>query len=437
MTTRPSGFSTLALLLLALLQTAQAYDSPPFTWKALEEAERHASTAAASLYAESVRAVRERVFTPETPPEQSCRQDIESTTPQSAPPNAVILSLSLLATITAFLLGWYGGIKQAEASQALQQAKTADQAEIDAIELDEAAQLAVTSVNPSIAPAEGRHTSSPVPGVQLQNNMPVRADCTAPHQRSSPSDSDRDEDNVQGEACSQASTGKPYILLKCCQCTVSAALIVWQRVSVSKQLHPVAMDGVQESVSSQGSVDNAQDIVPQASSLEAGQNQQGPTPAASAPDLDEAEQQNTDGEPSSDMPSTSQQSGPVAQQQQLPIPQQVPAQSSTHTSASHQQPALTTLQRPNRQPPLSSGIGLDSSSAHSQEVAAVNTASTIVEVFAQRLGIDPQQLDQQQRVSYLSSEVAALGVYLNFLNHRENHRLMICHTLLYALFHQQ
>lgn len=169
-------------------------------------------------------------------------------------------------------------------------------------------------------------------------------------------------------------------------------------------------------------MDNAKDTVQQASVVAAGQNQQGSTPAASLPDLSEAEQQHTDGEPSSDMPSTSQHSGPVAQQQQLPIPQQAPAQSSTHTSASRPQPALTTLQRPNRQPPLSSGIGLESSIAHSQEVAALNTASTIVELFAQRLGIDPQQLDQQQRVSYLSSEVAALGVYLNHLNNKENHR---------------
>lgn len=213
MATRLSGFGTLAIVLLALVQRAQAYDIPPFSWKALEEAERHASTAAASLYAESVRAVRGRVFTPETPPEQSCRQDIEFTTSESALSNAIILSLSLLATITAFLLGWYGGIKQAEASQALQQAKSADQAEIDTNELEEAAQLAVNSVTtPSIAPAESQQTSSPMPGVHLQNNMPVTADCTAPHQWSSPSDSDKDEDNTQAEACCQASSETIHVV---------------------------------------------------------------------------------------------------------------------------------------------------------------------------------------------------------------------------------
>ena len=194
----------LIILLLALVQTTRAYDIPPFTWKALEEAEKHASTAAASLYAESLRlqqAVRERVFTPEAPPERSCSQDSEPIAPHSAPSNVVILSFSLLATITAFLLGWYGGVKQAESCQALQQARVADQAEIDAHEHEEAAQLAVTSVtNPEIAPAEGRQTLSPVPGAQSQNDMPVRADCTAPHQWSSPSGSDQDENSIQEES---------------------------------------------------------------------------------------------------------------------------------------------------------------------------------------------------------------------------------------------
>ena len=180
------------------------------------------------------------------------------------------------------------------------------------------------------------------------------------------------------------------------------------------------MDDAQDSNSSQGSVDNPEDILPPAPSLAAIQHQQAPIPAASAPNLDTDGHQNTDKDPSSEMPCTSQHTGPAAQQQQqLPIPQRVPVQSSIHTSASHQQSALITPQRPNRQPP--SGIDLPSS-AQSEEAAALNTASTIVNVFAQRLGIDPQQLDQQQRVSLLGSNVAALGVYLDFLNHRENHR---------------
>ena len=224
----------ITILLLTVVQTARAYDIPPFTWRALEEAEKHANTAAASLYAESVRfqqAVRERVFTPETPlPEQSCRQDIEPITPHSAPSYVVTLGVSLLATMTAFLLGWYGGVKQAESSQALQQAEVADQAEIDAYELEKAAEVAVTSVtHPSIAPAESRQTMSPMPGAQSQNDMPVRADCAAPHQWSSPSGSDKDEDSMQAESSLQASPGKLHTTVKAVRCTVAMALTVQQR----------------------------------------------------------------------------------------------------------------------------------------------------------------------------------------------------------------
>ena len=196
-------------LLLALVQTTRAYDIPPFTWKALEEAEKHASTAAASLYAKSLRlqqAGKERVFTPETPLEQSCRQDINPITLHSAPSTAVILGFTLLATMTAFLLGWYGGVKQAESSQALQQAEFADQAEIDADELEKAAKLAVTSVtNPSVASADGRQTWSSMPNALSHNDAPVRADCSTPHQWSSPSDSNKDEDSTREEPSHQAS----------------------------------------------------------------------------------------------------------------------------------------------------------------------------------------------------------------------------------------
>ena len=210
-------------LLLALLQTARAYDIPPFTWKALEEAEKHASTAAtaaASLYAESVRiqqAVRERVFAPEPTPEQSCRLDIEPTTPQRAPPDVASLGLHLVALIAAFLLGWFGGIKQAESSQALQQANVADQADVDARELEKAAELAATSVaNPLMA--EGRQTLAP--NAKSQNHMPVRADRTTPPQWSSPSGSDSDEEILQGQSSHQASAGarclKPAATVQSC-----------------------------------------------------------------------------------------------------------------------------------------------------------------------------------------------------------------------------
>ena len=175
------------------------------------------------------------------------------------------------------------------------------------------------------------------------------------------------------------------------------------------------MDGAQDSNSSQGSMNNPEDILRPVPTLAAGQDQQRPGPAASTPGLDTNGQQGTPQDPSRDMPSTSQHNAPEAHQQ--PIPHQLPVPPALHTSNS-QQSATITPQRPSVQP----GTGLKPSSAHSEEAAALNTASTIVDVFAQRLGIDPQQLDQQQKVSLLSSNVAALGVYLNFVNHKENHR---------------
>ena len=190
----------LTFLSLVLLQTTRAYDIPPFTWKALEEAEkhaRHAGTVAATLYAETVRfqqSVTEKVFAPEIVPEPSCKQETEPITAPRASPNSVVLAVSLLAIVAAVLLGWYGGLKQAESSQALQQAKVADQAAADAHEREEAAKLAVTSVaTPSIAQAEGSQAVAPVSHAQLPGTVQVKAD-RVPDQWSSPSDSDKDEE---------------------------------------------------------------------------------------------------------------------------------------------------------------------------------------------------------------------------------------------------
>ena len=73
----------------------------------------------------------------------------------------------------------------------------------------------------------------------------------------------------------------------------------------------------------------------------------------------------------------------------------------------------------NRQ--LPSG-GLQVTSALSEEAAALNTAFTVLEVVIKRLGIRPQELDQQQRVNLVSPVVQAIGVYLDLLNHKETHR---------------
>lgn len=233
----------LTVLSLVLLQTTRAYDISPFTWKALEEAEkhaRHAGTVAASLYAESVRfqqAVTEKVFTPEITPEQSCRQHTEPTAAPTASHNLVVLGFSLLAIMAAVLTGWYGGLKQAESSQALQQAKAADQAAADAREQEAAAQLAVASVaNPSIAQGEGSQALAPLPDAQLQDEVQVKA-YNAPDQWSTPSDSDKEEEALQEKQIHQAGPEKLSLaLLALADAEVAVTWTLQQRLSFTRHL---------------------------------------------------------------------------------------------------------------------------------------------------------------------------------------------------------
>lgn len=212
----------LTVLSLVLLQITSAYDIPPFTWKALEAAEkhaRHAGTVAATLYAETARfqqAVTEKVFAPEIVPEHSCKQETEPITAPTASLNFVVLGFSLLAIILAVLLGWYGGLKQAESFQALQQAKVADRSAADAHEREEAAELAVTCVaNLSIAQAEGSQAMAAMPDAQLPCTVQVEAN-HAPDQQSSLSDSDKDEEIAEAEQCHQAGSCELVILVSLC-----------------------------------------------------------------------------------------------------------------------------------------------------------------------------------------------------------------------------
>ncbi|KAL3137741.1 hypothetical protein ABBQ38_005005 [Trebouxia sp. C0009 RCD-2024] len=121
-------------------------------------------------------------------------------------------------------------------------------------------------------------------------------------------------------------------------------------------------------------------------------------------------------------PSASQQSTSSAQKQ-LPSPRAEPAQPASHSSASHQQSALISPPRPDRQPPLTPVPALQPSGAQTAEATAFNVALRIVDVIADRLGVDQQQLDLPQRASLIAPAVSAFGVYLDFLNHKESHRL--------------
>lgn len=122
------------VILLTVLHTAAAYDVVnPFSWKAVEDAERHATAAVASLYANSVRMqhrVNEHVFAPQladsVPAAQECPPSPDPVVCQTAAGSGRALLLSLVAIPAAFLVGWSCGIKQAQSQQAMQQAKAAD-----------------------------------------------------------------------------------------------------------------------------------------------------------------------------------------------------------------------------------------------------------------------------------------------------------------------
>ena len=142
------------ILLLPMLQAVSAYDVvSPFSWKAVEDAEKHATAAVTSLYADSLRLqqrVKEHVFAPgvvAAPPEPECNP-----IPQPQPiahdrtaGSVNSLLLTLLAIPAAFLFGWVCGTRQALSRQAMQQAKAAD---------EQAAAVAVASQHRELVTAE-------------------------------------------------------------------------------------------------------------------------------------------------------------------------------------------------------------------------------------------------------------------------------------------
>ena len=122
------------ILWLAVLHTAAAFDVVnPFSWKAVEDAEKQATAAIVSLYADSVRLqqrVKEHVFAPEvadTPPPSECKPSPGPVIYHRATGSAKLLLIIVLAVPAAFLFGWVCGTRQAQSRQAIQQARAADQ----------------------------------------------------------------------------------------------------------------------------------------------------------------------------------------------------------------------------------------------------------------------------------------------------------------------
>ena len=432
----------IVLVLSVLLQTCIAYDLPPFTWKALEEAEKHASTAAVSLYAESIKlqqAVKECVFAPEVDevtPVESCKPVWEPCRPQhqALSHNVICLLLTLLAIPAAFLLGWLGGVRQAESSQALQQARAADQAEADATEHEEAARLAANAIQiPAVNDTDSacdRQPNQPLhQQPQLHTELQASTDCAAANHWSSPDDSEDGIDtqvNQHQQVSHESHLLVPNQLLQqkatlpesCSNGYMSFHMAYCTNAETS---NPVARkcgcNAMQDDNSSQGSVAQPGDVLEHQSRPVDGHTQE--ESAAAMSSLSHQHQQRADDDHDSNQPSSSRLHVQPAQQALPSASQQASAPLFPQMSASHQQSALTHASAANRQLPNG---GLQPMSAPSEEAAALNTAFTILEVVIQRLGIRPHELDQQQRVSLVSPVVQAIGVYLDLLNHRETHR---------------
>ncbi len=55
-------------------------------------------------------------------------------------------------------------------------------------------------------------------------------------------------------------------------------------------------------------------------------------------------------------------------------------------------------------------------------LALVNNASYLVDVITQRLGLNPQQLSEHERLGLVTPVVQAVGVLLDNRNNQEHHR---------------
>ena len=172
------------LLWLAVLQFTAAYDNP-FSWKAVEDAERQATAKLASLYADSIRLqqkVKDHVLAPITdrPPPPEC---LPCPTPAAQPQatgSATALVFTLVVVPAAFLLGWICGKKQGVSQQAMREARAADQQAEAVVQGTEAS---TSDVVASVAPLQHLDQSSSQAastGTRLDGVQPVEPDTEVP-----------------------------------------------------------------------------------------------------------------------------------------------------------------------------------------------------------------------------------------------------------------
>ena len=432
------------VILLTVLHTAAAYDVVnPFSWKAVEDAERHATAAVASLYADSVRMqqrVKEHVFAPQVAdsvPAQECPPIPDPVVCQTAAGSGMALLLTLVAIPAAFLVGWSCGIQQTQSQQAMQQAKAADkqaQACLDQRSETAAAKLASTpqelAAVPMQQPTEAlMHVSDSILSTQPQSEAQMVPPSAEANKLASIDDeSERGSVNVldQSHQASQsnAMTGAAYtshtVVIHALHRMVLT--VFYGNVHIGAYLFCVQASAEieEDCTSSWGSVSEADDQLSSEQRLheqlhhhqQQRQNRQDCAPAPRHVAAYIAEQQ-----ASSSCQSPNEHLEQMHQPSQQTRPdEQTAAVLSRHAVVSASLPANGLRQVFGSS---SHNTQLKDLQQQNNGLAWVNDASLLVDILTQQAGLNPQQLDKKVKLGLM---MQAVNLLLTHRHQQEDHR---------------
>lgn len=413
------------LALLVYVQATAAYDVPnPFSWKAVEDAERQAVTHVASLYDDSVRLkqrVIERVFAPESAgPAQAavCEATPEPTVVHRSSCGTTCLIMLLAAVAAAFCFGWVLGSRQSLAQQAMQQARAADQAEICRLEQAENA-----SSTPSAENSAAHRVTQPDSGQQVNasEGSAVRAaSLSSVESESSAADhpvSSQHQVRSQDADSSSPSSGSASWLdavtddqlqtqqqqqqlgqQQQAQQHHSHQQASQQHQQVQQQQHPEAAEVRSAAQPNHAPAHNLTEDQP-SGSPELHQTSQPSQTGAAAESIQPAAQQAVQGSTSSSRHTA----GNAELTPPASAPQQPMQPPSTGTELIQQEPAVL-------QPRPESNVA--------------DIASRMVHFALQGLGLDAQQLSRQERLGLMPAAVNAIGIVQGHVDNMMVHRLM-------------
>ena len=443
------------VILLTVLHTAAAYDVVnPFSWKAVEDAERHATAAVASLYADTVRMqqrVKEQVFAPQVAdsvPAQECPPSPDPVVCQTAAGSGRALLFTLVAITAAFLVGWSCGTKQAQSQQAMQQAKAADkqaQACLNPPSETAAANLASTPENLSAVPLQQpTEALMHVPDSSLSTQPQCEAQMLPPLA----------EARKLGITDDESEQGSVNVLDQSHQASQSNAMrdaAMTSRTVMIHALHSVVLTVLHDDVhlgaclfcvqasaeieedctSSWGSVSDADDQLTSEQQLheqhrhhhhhqqQQGQNRQDSAPAPRHVMADIADQQAS---------SSHQSSNEHLQQMHQPSQQTRPNEQTAAAQSHHAVVSASLLANGPRRVLGSSSHNTQLKDLQQQDdsLALADDASYLIDALIQRQGLNPQQLDVNVKLGLI---VQAIGLLNTHRHQQENHRCSPCQIL--------